>query len=60
LNFVEDISTNINNIDIAERRSTACSPVRWNWRLGFRQHEVDVVATGLEEILGAAVASSGT
>jgi hypothetical protein len=36
LNFVEDISTNINIFDIAGRRSScwfcrpACSPVRWN------------------------------
>ncbi len=66
LNFVEDISTNIKIIDIAGRRSScwfcrpACLPVRWNWRLGSRQQEVDVVAAGLEEIPCAAAASSGT
>ena len=66
MNFVEDISTNINIIDIAGRRSScwfcrpACSTVRWNWRLESRQQEVDVVAAGLEEIPGAAAASSGT
>ncbi len=66
LNFVQDISNNINIIDIAGRRSScwfcrpACSPVRWNWRLGSRQQEVDVDAAGLEEIPGAAAASSGT
>ncbi len=64
LNFVEDISTNINIIEIAGRHSScwfcrpacSCLPVRWNWRLGFRQQEVYVVAAGLEKIPGAAAA----